>query len=219
MQNALFSALSLLLVLGAGSPARVQPSAQQGFTIPAESGWSVHELVARYAQLTGASISFTEEGQDLARKTQLVLDSPLEVDPANIHAVVESLLLRYDFILTELRTDGPRMLAVDALNGRNRPNLIRKAVFVPSTGLDEFEDRAATVVQTIVHLQEIDAQQASNSLRSILNDANFERAIPVGDGHSVILTGNGANVARLARMLLEADRELAKQRGKKVEGK
>jgi hypothetical protein len=213
VQNALFSALSLLLVLAAGSPARVQTTAASpGFTIPVDSAWSVHDLVTQYAELTGSSVSFTEQGQDVARKTQLVLDAPLAVGPANVHAVVESLLLRYDFVVTELRTAGPRMLAVDALSGGNRSSLHRKALFVPAAELDAFAERAATLVQTIVHLEALDALQVSSTLRSILDDGTFERAIPVGNGRSVILTGHGAQIARVARMLREADAELSKVR-------
>ena len=58
---------------------------------------------------------------------------------------------------------------------------------------------------TVLNLPNTDVRTLSNSLRTMLTDANTQQIIPLGNSNSVLLSGFGSNVAALAKMLQFVD--------------
>ena len=62
---------------------------------------------------------------------------------------------------------------------------------------------------TVIHLPHTDVRQLSNSMRTMITDANTQQMLPAGNTNSMVLTGFASNVAALARMLRIVDEAAA----------
>jgi len=72
---------------------------------------------------------------------------------------------------------------------------------VPAEELEAWSDRSAVLITTVLNMPNTDVRTLSNSMRTMLTDANTQQIIPVGNSNSLILTGFGSDVVALARML------------------
>ena len=85
-------------------------------------------------------------------------------------------------------------------------NTVRKrAVFVTADELEAWAAHPAVLIQTIVSLPHVDVRQLSNSLRTLITDANTQQMLPAGNTSSMILVGFADQVAHMATMLRKAN--------------
>ncbi len=82
-----------------------------------------------------------------------------------------------------------------------RQSARQHAAFVPVEQIEVYADHPARLITTTLELEWTDVRTLSNSLRTMLTDANTQQIIPVGSSNSVILTGFCPNVVDLVRML------------------
>lgn len=220
-------ALSLLLSTSVLLPAQPVPELEffpppaEGLTIPAyePDGWNIEQLLSEYGRLTDQQFMYGEATRAQLRQARVPLDAGLFVEPENVHSVVETLMVESNFVFTVAREANPRLISVQSMHG-SRVNMRQRARYVAVDELAQWEDHPAILVHTVLTLNHTDVRTLTNSMRAMLTDANTQQIIPVGNSHSLILTGFGPHVASIARMLQQVDdatRELHEAQPKAAE--
>jgi hypothetical protein len=204
----------LSLVAGcAASPSRApapaplfgRPATEAMRLVPDEKkGLSLADVVGEYARVTGLIVIWTQDtGQQLGKCSRLagLSEGVLEVPAGDVEAFFESLLRTYDFALVGVHDGEPRTVQLLSLQTQERNRVRERAAYVPCEELAAQRRHAARIVTTLIRLPAgIDARVLSNSLRTMLVDANTQQIIPVGGG-TLILTGFAPDVASFAELL------------------
>lgn len=186
------------------------PVASEGFTLSWANGSApgLDDLLDLYGRATDQTIVTTAETRQVMAKKDLGrVDgrATLEVPAASVHEVTEAFLAMHQLVLIPIHEADPRIVQVISLETQERNVLRRSSTYVPGDELDAWRGRAATLISTSVHLPHTDVRTLSNSIRTMLTDANIQQIIPVGDSDSLILTGLGNNVWALAAELRRID--------------
>lgn len=186
----------------AGSANDFFPVPAQGFSLDAkERGPSLLEVVAQFERSTGQHLVVSAETRTALEKTSAGISGKLDVPATEVYSVVEHLLVQGNFVLHVLRTKEPRMLAIENLSTNARTAVRNNALWVEPEQLATFADHPAILITTRLDLESIDVRTLSNSMRTMLTDANTQQIVPLGNSNTLVLTGFGSNVAALARML------------------
>ena len=205
-------ALSLLLSTSALLPAAHTPELELfpvptvGLSVPANEpdGWSLEELLTEYGRATDQHFMYAEDTRAQLKQTRVPLSEALSVDPENLHAVVETLMIQSHFIFAIERVANPRLISVQSMRG-SRVNLRQSASYVPVDKLSTWRDHPAYLIHTVLTLEYLDVRTLTNSMRAMLTDANTQQIIPVGNSHSLMLTGFAPQVQSLVTMLLDVN--------------
>jgi len=161
----------------------------------------LHEVVDRYGQLTGQLMVTTQETRTLLQNARLPLDRPTTVPAADVQSFFESVLIASDFVLTIERAEAPRLVQLHSLLTASRNNIRAKAQQVPAKEIELLRRHPAMLFTTVVDLPNLDVRQVSNSLRTMITDANTMQMLPAGNLTSMVLTGFGPQVADLIEHL------------------
>ena len=71
--------------------------------------------------------------------------------------------------------------------------------------LANYQDQPATLITTVVTLPNTDVRQVSNSMRTMITDANTQQMLPAGNSSSMVLVGFGDTIRDLVDTLLTVD--------------
>ena len=208
------AASSDALALRSASAPMPVPVATEGIELvwEDEDAPGVMDLLNAYAKATGLTVMYTDETRTQIQKHRLrmVGQDKLTVEASDVVAVVESLLAMHQFSLVPLYTGNPTIMQVISLETQERNYVKRSAHFVEPDDLDLYRERAATLITTSIMLPNTDVRTLSNSMRTMLTDANTQQIIPVGNSHGIILTGFGPDVCDLADLIRRIDATQAK---------
>lgn len=174
---------------------------------------SMLDLVLQYGRSTGQQLAFSEETRNYLVSTNVPLDRPVSVPRAEVQSYFECLLSAASFVLAVERAESPRVISVSSLNTSARNTVRSKAVVVPIESIDLWKDHPAIIVSTVVDLPNMDVRQVSNSLRTMITDANTQQLIPAGNSSSMVVSGFADSVAGLIGQLREIDAASAESSG------
>ena len=179
------------------------PQPSEGLVIPStdDEFWSLDELLREYGRVTSQRFLIDDDTRNLLKTARIPLLRDFEIAPEQVHSVVESLLFENDFVFAVRRAEDPRLVSVKSLNSSARNNLRQDALFVPAEELGDWVDHPAYLIHTVLNLDALDVRQLTNSMRAMLTDANTQAIIPVGNSHSLIVTGFSQQVAQIAEMM------------------
>lgn len=223
--------IAALLTATPGSPATVQdeaatikslyPPARAPITIQVggedDQTMSLYELVTAYGDVTGQAVSASADVENLLRNQRVPVDRFLEVPRDEVQTVFESLILDCHFIIAPSGTDEIPIVRVESLLGGARADLRSRAIAIPSSELQEVGHlHPATIMMTTIELPNTDVRQVSNSMRTMITDANTQQMLPAGNSSSMVLIGLGAQLASLADSLRAID-DASKLSGKSDE--
>ena len=180
-----------------------------GLSIPASnqsdsSGWNMDRLLLEYGELTGTSFVWTAETRSILAGTPVPVEQAVEVPAANVHKIVETLVFQTGFVLSLANEYEPLLVTVHSIHSGRRN---AQPFIVDRDDLDRWNDHPAHLIQTVLTLNHTDVRTLTNSMRAMLTDANIQSIIPVGNTHSMILTGPAASVTRLAGLLHQINDE------------
>jgi len=188
------------------------PVAREDLHVPGVSegkSLSLHQLLARFAELTGQSLLLSEEVTSILDIVGVGLSRPVTVPAAQVHSFVEAVMIEKRFVMTETRPDEPRLISVWHLDSGARTIVLGKARTIGWEDLPIYERHPAFPVQTLIHLQHTDVRKLVNSLRSLVTSPNTLQIIPLGDSAHLLLRGFGPELAGMVRMLRRLDVESA----------
>ncbi len=181
------------------------PAATEGFTVGADS--SLEVLLREFSRVTSQNFSMDVTTRELLASTQVGLLNDAVVPAERVYAFVEAVLVDRGMVLFDLQAREPRLLGIQpAETARSRMPPHWTTTFVPESELDAYAEHPALMIQTELHLANVDVRQLGNSLRTLSPDATRMQAIPLANSNCIILQGNGAFITGLARMLKRVDR-------------
>ena len=157
-------------------------------------------LMQQYGELTGQFFVVPEDTKDMLGRP-LFLDRTMTVPANEVQSVFEKLLRHGDFVLEPLTKSGPRIVRLTSLLTNQRNNIRSRAIFLGPDELHLAELHPALLVTTVVTLPNVDVRQVSNSMRTMITDANTQQMLPAGNSNSMILVGFGDQVAALSDAL------------------
>jgi len=214
MQTTLATTMLALLTTLASSAAQEPEAAKAALAFPRPTegisirsggeGMNHLQLARVFSDVTGLNLVLSSEAAHELEGRPVQLLGDFEIPPSQVYPVVESMLLEAGFYLSEIGNGAPHVYMLRSIEASRRVTPKNNARFVDADHIQAYRDHPAVIVQTVLHL-EMDARQLTNSLRSLLTDANTQAAIPVGMTNSIVLVGYGRDVAELADLLLDAD--------------
>jgi len=163
------------------------------------------DLVTRYGQLTGQRMLYSAETETYLENARIPLDRPTNVAPVELQGFFESLLFTSDFVLTIERAQHPRLVRVQSLQTAARNQIRSSARYVTTNELELMRAHPALLFTTVIELPNTDVRQVSNSLRTMITDANTMSLLPAGNSNSMVITGFGPLVAGLIEQLKLVD--------------
>ena len=184
------------------------PTATGPLTIKIDSetpAMSYLELLRTYGELTNQYFTYDQETNGYLEAYTVRLDRSVTIPAEQVPLFVESLLVRNDLVLSPLPSAGIRIVEVSSLQTQARSTLRSTAIRLPSGRLDVARAHPASLFMTTLELKHADVRQVSNSMRTMITDANTQQMLPAGTMNSIVLVGFGTQVADLAQMLLEVD--------------
>jgi hypothetical protein len=175
----------------------------------AETALTLAELTTEFSRVTGETLLIDPQARQLLQSTTVGLNRTIDVPPAEVYFVVETLLVQNGFVLTRLNDREPRMLALNTTSG---PGPVRaRAVLVPIDSIDVWARHPAFLITTALDLPNTDVRVLSNSVRALFTDANTQQLIPVGNSSTLMITSFGPEVASIVGMLREVDAATARE--------
>jgi type II secretory pathway component GspD/PulD (secretin) len=162
---------------------------------------SLLEVAMKYGQLTGQLVLTEPQHRDLLNAARLPLDRPTTVPAAEVQSFFESLLSTSDFVLMIAREEEPRLVRIQSLQTASRNNIRASARVVPANDLALLRRHSAMLFTTVVDLPNTDVRQLSNSLRTMITDANTMQLLPAGNSTTLVITGFGPYVADMVEQV------------------
>ncbi len=163
---------------------------------------SMFDLCAAYAQVTGQRATYGEDTESLLKQRRVKLDRSLDVEPEDLQLVFETMMIGSDFVIIPVLGEPTPIFHVDSLQGAGRSNLRANATYVDPDDAVILENHPAVLFTTTVQLPNVDVRQLSNSMRTMITDANTQQMLPAGSSNSMVLVGFGSNLSALRSMLL-----------------
>lgn len=199
-----------------------RPSGIENFVVPAaglhvtggneRSATTLQQLVDEYAKRMGWSVLATRETRVQLQQLRCGLSADQDIPPERVHGFVESVLGANDFVLGFAHSEPPVVLRVESTQTPGHGNLRKDSCFVLPEELPRWSSHPAYLVTTVLRLPNVDVRTLSNSLRQMFADAQTQQIIPVGNSDCLIVTGFGADVASLTRLLVAVDESSAAER-------
>jgi len=193
------------------------PTTAGGAPVPSEGirlvwdgdeGPGILDLLNEYVRVTGLTVLYTADTgtQIQRRRLYMVADEKvLDVAAEEVVAVVESLLAMNHFALAPMHEAEPRLVRIVSLETQERNQVKRSSRYVPVDEIEAYRTRAATLITTSICLPNTDVRTLSNSMRTMLTDANTQQIIPVGNSNTMVLTGFGPGLCDLVELLRRVD--------------
>jgi len=164
-------------------------------------------MLAEFCRVTGQNFSVSEAARQMLQATATGLVQPVDVPPAQVYPFVEALLIDRGFVITELRAQEPRLLALHLTRSNDpsdRSRARERCVLVPAERIAEYADHPALMVRTVIDVSPLDARLVANTLRGVIRDSELQNILPIGGVTSLLVEGPGAWVASVAEMLRDA---------------
>lgn len=170
-----------------------------------EGGMTLAQFVAACQQVTKLNFHYSEETASFLDSQKVRLLGTKVVPKDDFYSFFQIIMIMNSFVCTEIGPKGISVIQIDNLNTGNRTTLRSNSVLVDPDKLQEYADQPATLITTVINLPNTDVRQLSNSMRTMITDANTQQMLPAGATSAMVLTGFGSNVVALARMLRIVD--------------
>ena len=199
------------------------PSAQEPLEITVGEdgeGMSFYSLVQAYAGVTGQNLTWSEDTESLMRQINVAMTRSVTVPAEEVQGTFESLMIGNQFVLQPMVSGDTSIIRVESLNGTGRSNARSKAIYIDADRTDIARQHPAVIFATAIHVPNLDVRQVSNSLRSMITDANTQQLLPAGTTSSIVVVGCGeqlAGIADILRTIDDAAARNAKARVSRVE--
>jgi len=163
------------------------------------------DFISACEQATGRNFTYIDETHEMLKNAKIRLLGQKIVPKEEFYSFFQIMMIINDFVCSQVGPDHLAVILVESLKTQARATVKLKAVHVDPEDLDLYEDQPAVLITTVIHMPNTDVRQLSNSMRTMLTDANTQQMLPAGNTNSMVLTGFGSSVAAMARMLRLVD--------------
>ncbi|MFT5155112.1 MAG: hypothetical protein ACI841_005122 [Planctomycetota bacterium] len=169
------------------------------------------DIVRSYEDLTGIHVMASQETRTLLENTPIGIEGELRIEAKEVSPFLHSLLRGSDFAVRPVRSKAPRVIGIVSMRTQARNTIRGHAPFVSVEELEVLRNYPALIVSTALTLDHLDVRQLSNSLRTMITDANTEQMIPAGATNTLILTGFPDRLEALVNQLRFINAEAKRQ--------
>lgn len=166
-----------------------------------EESMSLFQFTQACQQVTGRQFTWNEDTEGLLKQRRVRLIGTKSIDKQRFYSFFQVMMIISDFVCTEIGEDDIAVIKIDSLQGQGRSNLRQNSIYVEPDELARYKDQPATLITTVVTLPNTDVRQVSNSMRTMITDANTQQMLPAGTSNSMVLVGFGSSVVAMANML------------------
>jgi len=166
------------------------------------TGLSLLDFVKNCERATGLNFVVTKDTVQLLKTSNVRMYGTKRIRKADFYSFFQIVMFINDFACVEVGPPPLRVIVIQSLaQGRGATSGIsQKATYVAPDDLEDWKDRPATLITTVVNLPNSDARALANSLRALAGTNPNQNMLPAGI-NSLILTGFGSSVYELAQLL------------------
>jgi general secretion pathway protein D len=174
------------------------------------TGLSLLDFVKNCERATGLNFVVTKDTVQLLKTSNVRMYGTKRIRKADFYSFFQIVMFINDFACVEVGPPPLRVIVIQSLaQGRGATTGIsQKATYVAPDDLEDWKDRPATLITTVVNLPNSDARALANSLRALAGTNPNQNMLPAGI-NSLILTGFGSSVYELAQLLYLIDESSA----------
>lgn len=180
------------------------PSADLEISIGGDATPSLADVLMQFEDICGHNLHVSTGTLQELRDVTTGLSRSVTVPRQEVYSYVSALLSSSGFVMAETRAVEPRLLSIWSLNSHERGLVRAQARAVDVDEIARYERHPALLVETVLHVENIDARQVTNSMRATVTDTNIQVITPIS-AHSLLLTGTGPEVADWIRLIRSAD--------------
>ena len=166
-----------------------------------DEAMSLYQFAVACERVTDFEFTWSEDVEGLLKNSRVRLIGTKTIDRNRFYSFFQVMMIISQFVCTEIGEDDIAVVNIESLVGAQRSNLRAGAVYVEPSELETYADQPATLITTVVTLPNTDVRQVSNSMRTMITDANTQQMLPAGNSNSMVLVGFGSNVVAMANML------------------
>lgn len=166
-----------------------------------DDGMSLYQFARACEEVTGRQFTWTPDTETLLKNNRVRLIGSKRIKQDQFYSFFQVMMIISDFVCTEVGEADIAVTKIESLQGQGRNTLRAGAIYVEPEDLKQYANQPATLITTVVTLPNTDVRQVSNSMRTIITDANTQQMLPAGNSNSMVLVGFGSTVVAMAEML------------------
>ncbi|MFT7485838.1 MAG: type II secretory pathway component GspD/PulD (secretin), partial [Candidatus Paceibacteria bacterium] len=169
------------------------------------------EFVKLCNQVTDINFMVTDETNTLLAAIKVTVFGKKRIHKKDFYEFFQIQMFINDFACVEVGPPHVKMVLIRPLKSKvaDPSTSIRAlATAVEPDELQDYANQPATLITTVLHLPYIESREISQAMRGMQVNSATESLVAAGE-HSLILTGYGAYVASIARLLQTINEESA----------
>mgnify|MGYP002630666139 CR=1 FL=1 len=170
-----------------------------------EEGMSLEQFVKICQENTGINFTYSKDTGTSLKGANVRMFGPKVIPKDQFYSFFQIIMIINRFVCTRIGPENLSVVVVASLESANRASIKQDALYIAPEEIEAYANQPATLVQTVLHLPNMDVRTMGNSMRQLVVDPNTMQLIPIPESNSVILTGFGSNVSSLTRMLMLID--------------
>ena len=171
-----------------------------------DGSMSMAEFISTYANLTGSHLLASRETRSLLEGCPIGIVGDFDIAPAEVHSFCHATMRSNNFTVRLAKGGDERIIEVASLLTQARATVRAGVLTVSPEELQSLSSLSALLVSTTIDLPNVDVRQLSNSMRSMITDANTQQMLPAGAADTMVLTGFADVVWAQAQQLQRIDR-------------
>lgn len=181
------------------------------FSEDENSGLTLLDFVKNCEVATGLNFVVTKDTVQLLKNQTVRMYGTKRIPKDEFYSFFQIVMFINQFACVEVGPPPLTVIVIQSLAAGGRQGAAQatqKATYVLPEDLEDWADRPATLITTVLNLPNSDARALANSLRALAGNNPNQNMLPAGI-HSLILTGFGSNVYELAQLLYLIDESSA----------
>ncbi|MBL8900891.1 MAG: hypothetical protein JNM84_24880 [Planctomycetes bacterium] len=171
---------------------------------------NLYQLMLFTRSVTGLNFYLPERGdEDALRKEEVVLFGPKRVPTDRFYDFFQILLKLHNFACVEVGSEPLQVIRIVRLQGEGLQALKSSIFYIKPTEIDQYANRPASLVVTIIPLQYVEPQQATTMLSRFFSNAALEGFASLGtnatEQRALMVVGFGPTVNSISQLLREID--------------
>ena len=169
-------------------------------------GMTLEQFVKTCQQITNINFTYSTDTASMLQGTKVRMFGPKVIPKDDFYSFFQIIMIINKFVCTKIGPEDLSVVVVASLDSPQRATIKQDAIYITPEEIEEYADQPATLVQTVLHVPNMDVRTMGASMRQLVVDPNTMQLIPIPESSSVILTGFGSNVSALTKMLLLIDK-------------
>lgn len=167
-----------------------------------QDGMTLEQFVKICQQRTDINFTYSTDTGSLLQGMKVRMFGSKVVQKDDFYSFFQIIMIINRFVCTRIGPEDLSVVVVASLDSPARASIKQDAIYIGPEEIEGYANQPATLVQTVLHLPNMDVRTMGASMRQLVVDPNTMQLIPIPESNSIILTGFGSNVASLTKMLM-----------------